>query len=221
MVRDRPRRPDPGFADLYATLPDAVELEPWLSWCRDAEPAVLYLGPGAGRLAVPLSQAGVRMVGLDAHPGMLRLLRARLPDLPTVRALAENPPFGAVFALVIGPSGILGRPGCLRAAAGLLRPGGRVGLELINPHWLAAQRRPDLAVKWQTRELVRLEIDYAGGFRQVAMGRLTWPENIESRLRRAGLRLDSMGGSGDSLAGSPTYWALASKRLRRAQIPST
>ncbi len=80
LVRDDPDRPDPGLAELYASLPDAVELEPWLGWCREAD-RVLYLGVGAGRLAVPLVRAGVRLVGVDAHPGMIAHLQRRLPDL--------------------------------------------------------------------------------------------------------------------------------------------
>ena len=58
-VRDDPGDPDPGFADLYASLPDATDLEPWLGWCRQARGPVLYLGVGVGRLAVPLHMGGV------------------------------------------------------------------------------------------------------------------------------------------------------------------
>src|SRR5204862_278907 len=70
-VRDDPHRPDPGFADLYAALPEAEDLWPWLDWCREAKGPVLYLGIGAGRLAAPLLREGIQFVGVDAHPGML------------------------------------------------------------------------------------------------------------------------------------------------------
>ena len=117
MVRDDPLDPDPGFAELYASFPDATDLEPWLGWCREAEGPVLYLGVGAGRLAVPLVAAGVDLVGVDAHPGMLDRLRGRLPAVDLVLARIEDLDLGGRFPLVIGPSGILGEPDCLAVAA--------------------------------------------------------------------------------------------------------
>jgi SAM-dependent methyltransferase len=221
VVRDSPRQPDPGFAELYASLPDVKDLEPWLGWCREARPPVLYLGVGTGRLAAPLCAAGQALVGLDAHPGMLARLRAREPGLPLVRALLEEAPFWSGFDLVIAPSSLLGRFKNLCAAARLLAPGGRLGLEMMNPHWLAQVDRPDLRVLNLRGRTAAIEIDYPGGFTQAARDRLWWPEDVESRLRRAGLRLERMFGSGPDLIGSPTYCVLASKRLRRAQIPST
>jgi SAM-dependent methyltransferase len=221
VVRDSPQRPDPGFAELYASLPDTDDPEPWLGWCRQARPPVLYLGVGAGRLAAPLRAAGVALVGLDAHPGMLARLRAREPGLPLVRALLEQAPFSSGFDLVIAPSSLLGRFSSLRAAARLLAHGGRLGLEMLNPHWLAQVDRPDLRVLELSGRTAAIEIDYPGGFTQVARDRLWWPEDVERRLARSGLRLEGMAGSGPDLARSPTYYVLASKRLRRAQMPST
>jgi len=90
MVRDDPLDPDPAFAELYASFSDATDLEPWLRWCREADGPVLYVGVGTGRLAVPLAAAGVRLVGVDAHPGMLERLRTRLPDIELVLARIEE-----------------------------------------------------------------------------------------------------------------------------------
>ncbi|HYZ01713.1 MAG TPA: hypothetical protein VFA92_09475, partial [Candidatus Binatia bacterium] len=64
VVRDDALQPDPGFAELYAALPVAADLEPWLSACLDAGGPVLYVGVGAGRLAVPLAASGVELVGV-------------------------------------------------------------------------------------------------------------------------------------------------------------
>jgi SAM-dependent methyltransferase len=200
VVRDSPRRPDPGFAELYASLPDVEDLEPWLGWCRQARQPVLYLGVGAGRLAAPLRAAGVVLVGLDAHPGLLARLRAREPGLPVVRALLEEAPFSGDFDLVIAPSSLLGRFKSLCATARLLAPGGRLGLEMLNPHWLAQIDRPDVRLLDFGVRTAAIEIDYPGGFTQVARDRLWWPEDVER---------------------SPTYYVLASKRLRSAQMPST
>src|SRR2546430_13471319 len=116
-ARDDPENPDPGFAELYASLPDATDVEPWLSWCRAAEGPVLYLGPGAGRLAVPLAAAGVELVGVDAHPGMLARLRERLPHVELVRSRFEDLDLGRRVSLGIGPSHVLALPERLAARA--------------------------------------------------------------------------------------------------------
>src|SRR5215471_16332786 len=128
IVRDDPQDPDPGFAELYASFPDATDLEPWLGWCREAAAPVLYLGIGAGRLAVPLAAAGVELVGVDAHPGMLDRLRRRLPDAELVLARIEDLDLGRRFPLVMSPSSILGDPSRLAVAA--RHSSSRVALEL-------------------------------------------------------------------------------------------
>src|SRR5438132_13800377 len=86
LVRDDPARPDPGFAELYARLPDATDLWPWLDWAKQAGAPALYLGVGAGRLAVPLHAAGIELVGVDSHPGMLAHLRRRLSCVELIRS---------------------------------------------------------------------------------------------------------------------------------------
>src|SRR3989442_12942758 len=90
FVRDDPSVPDEGFAELYAQLPDATDLSPWLELAQAATPPVLYLGIGTGRLAVPLHAAGVELVGVDSPPGMLGRLRHRLPDPELVQSRVEK-----------------------------------------------------------------------------------------------------------------------------------
>lgn len=212
-VRDTPRRPDPNFAALYASLPDATDLEPWLGWAREVRGPVLYLGAGAGRLAVPLAAAGVELVLVDAHPGMIEILRRRLPATEIIQSLIEELDLGRRFDLVIGPSGILGRSTRLRVAARHLAPSGRVALQLANPHWLKANSDPGVRVRWQTRGRVALEVDYSGGYTHVARVQSRPPEDAPAFLARAGLSLEWMGGSADgSVSDSPTYYVTA--RLR-------
>src|SRR2546427_11169220 len=90
IVRDDPSVPDEGFAELYAQLPDATDLSPWLELAQAATPPVLYLGIGTGRLAVPLHAAGIELVGVDSHPGMLERLRHRLPAAELVHSRIEE-----------------------------------------------------------------------------------------------------------------------------------
>jgi hypothetical protein len=192
---DDPRRPDPAFAAAYARLPDATQLEPWLSWCLSARPPVLYLGIGAGRLAVPLAARGVELVGVDAHPGMLEALGRRLPGIQLHRALIEELNLQLRFDLVIGPSSVLGAAANLRAGVRHLAPGGRIGLELMNPHWLLAGDHPGVRVLERSGDQVRIEVDYPGGYIQEAAARLRWPEAVEGYLEgvRAAAGVDGRG----------------------------
>jgi hypothetical protein len=209
MVRDDPLDPDPGFAELYASFPDATDLEPWLGWCREADGPVLYLGVGAGRLAVPLASAGVELVGVDAHPGMLDRLRSRRPSVELVRARIEDLDLGRRFPLVIGPSGILGDADRLAVAA--RHSARRVALELMNPHWLLESHHPQVRVLDATDERAEIEVDYPGRWTHRATTALCWPERIESLLGRAGLTLELMRGREPDadLDESPTYVVLA------------
>ena len=206
-IVDDPKHPDPGFAEAYAGLPDATQLEPWLSWCRTAAPPVLYLGIGAGRLAVPLAAQGIELVGVDAHPGMLGMVARRLPGIELHQALIAELSLGRRFDLVIGPSSVLGSRANLRAAARHLRPGGRVGFELMNPHWFMSGPRPGVRILERRGDRVRMEVDYPGGYVQIASSRLHWPERIDSLLKGTGLRLLRLDG-GPALATSPTYTVL-------------
>jgi Methyltransferase domain len=209
MVRDDPHDPDPGFAELYASFPDATELEPWLGWCRAARGPVLYVGIGAGRLAVPLAAAGVELVGVDAHPGMLERLGRRLPDVELVLGRIEELDLGRAFPLVIGPSSVLVDP--VRLASAAHHSAGRVALELMNPHWLLADGHPAVRVLAAGGGTVEIEVDYPGGWTHRSAGRPIWPEGIEEFLAGAGLTLVLMRGqdADSGLAESPTYFVLA------------
>jgi 2-polyprenyl-3-methyl-5-hydroxy-6-metoxy-1,4-benzoquinol methylase len=209
-VRDDPDRPDPGFADLYEALPLATNLEPWLSLARDARPPVLYLGIGTGRLALPLARAGIQLVGVDSHPGMLAVLERRLPGLRTVNSRVEDLDLDDRFELVIAPSHLLSNGVRLRRGADLLAPSGRLAFELMNPHWLAEARAPSVRVLELEHQRARIEVDYATGHTHVDEVRLVWPAEVEDWLEANGLRLVRLSG-GDSLATSPTFYVVATR----------
>ena len=210
-VRDDPLHPDPGFADLYAALPEAEDLWPWLDWCLEASGPVLYLGIGTGRLAAPLFRAGVRIIGVDAHPGMLSHLRRRVPGIEVHQALIADLRLRRRFDLVIGPSSILTADENLAAAVRHLRPGGRVGMELMDPRWVRGRARKGVRVRGAL-----MEVDYrlpdGSVVVQVVEG---WrpgpaPEQARRRVGRFGLELLWLGGRPDStLDDSPTYYLLS------------
>ena len=209
LVRDDPELPDPAFAELYSRLVDATDLEPWLGWAQEAAGPVLYLGVGAGRLAVPLAERGVKLVGVDAHPGMLGTLAARGRGIDLVCARIEDLDLPRRFGLVIAPSNILYTQERLRGAARHLRPGGRLGIELTNPHWLHAGAQPGVRVIELSRERAWIEVDYQDGYTQQARFDLVWPEQVEEWLAQARLGLLSMRGRGDSLDEASTFHVLA------------
>lgn len=214
-VRDDPIHPDPAFADLYAALPFAEDLFPWLDWCRAAEPPVLYLGIGSGRIAIPLHRAGIQLIGVDAHPGMLAHLGDRARDIPTHLTLIEELDLGPRFDLVIGPSSILIDDQNLAAATRHLKPGGRVGMELMNPHWLSAGRHRGIRLHRQGDGSTDMEVDYRLPDGSVVVQVVDdmhlgpAPEDTEARLDGFGLKLVWMGSREGELTESPTYFVLA------------
>jgi SAM-dependent methyltransferase len=94
---DRPTAPEPEApADALARLydldleADPGDLDLWLALAARADGPVLELAAGTGRLAVPLAEAGHRVVAVDFDPAMLRRARARLDAAsPAVRRRVE------------------------------------------------------------------------------------------------------------------------------------
>ena len=199
-------------------MPDATDLWPWLDLARTALPPVLYLGIGAGRLAVPMAGAGVQFVGVDAHPGMLEHLAHRLPGTELIRAPIEGLRLPRDFDLVMVPSNILFTIDRLRGAAQHVSSRGRLAFELANPHWLRAGAGDGVRVQRLDGNEARLEIDYVvpdRTYTQVADISLVWPEEVDRWLEAAGLTLDRMFGAPDlDLVSSPTYYVIARAAAR-------
>ncbi|TMD66078.1 MAG: class I SAM-dependent methyltransferase [Chloroflexi bacterium] len=217
IVRDDPSDPDPGFAELYASLPDAIDLWPWKALALEAKPPVLYLGVGTGRLAVPLHAAGIQLVGVDSHPGMLERLRARLPDTELVQARIETLNLGRKFDLIIVPSNILCFVERLRSAANHLAADGTLVFELTNPYWLQAGASSGVRVEAFDSNGARFEVDYelpdGRTITQQAEIPLVWPDQIERWLTLgAGLKLRRMFGRPDAeLEAAPSFYVVAGR----------
>lgn len=217
IVRDDPLNPDEGFAELYALLPDATDLWPWLELAQEAAPPVLYLGIGAGRLAVPLHAAGIELVGVDSHPGMLARLRERLPGAELIQSRIEDLSLGRQFDLVMVPSNILCFVDRLRSAENLVAADGSLAFELTNPYWLRAGASRGVRVQSFDGNGARFEVDYklADGrtITQQAETPLIWPEEVENWLATvAGLKLRRMFARADSeLVDAPSFYVVAGK----------
>ncbi len=217
IVRDDPSIPDEGFAELYAQLPDATDLWPWLELAQAAAPPVLYLGIGTGRLAVPLHAAGIELVGIDSHPGMLARLRRRLPGTELIQSRIEALNLGRQFDLVLVPSNILCFVDRLRSAGNHVAAGGSLAFELTNPYWLQAGASGGVRVLSLDGNGARFEVDYklpdGRTITQQAEIPLVWPEEVENWLATAaGLKLGRMFARPDAeLVDSPSFFVVAGK----------
>jgi SAM-dependent methyltransferase len=139
----RPSTYGDGFADVYD------------EWYADVSPPaatarflaertggpVLELGSGTGRLAGPLRDAGLDVVGLDASTAMLGRSRVQHPEVAVLAAdMAELPvregTFGAVL-VAFNTLFNLATPAlqrqCLTQARRAVRPGGIVVVEAFVP----------------------------------------------------------------------------------------
>ena len=217
VVHDDPSRPDPAFAELYGQLPDAADLWPWLDLARAAAPPVLYLGIGTGRLAVPLHAAGVELVGVDSHPGMLARLRQRLPDIELIQSRIEDLDLGRQFDLIVVPSNILCSVDRLRSAANHVAADGSLAFELTNPYWLRAGAGRGVRVQSFDGNGARIEVDYSlpdgRTITQQAEIPLVWPEEVENWLASvAGLKLRRLFARPDAeLVDSPSFFVVADR----------
>ncbi len=79
--------------DVYATTYDAQfgkglgDIPFYVEEAKRAEPPVLELACGTGRVLIPIAKAGVRVYGLDSSPAMLDVCRQKVAELsPGVQA---------------------------------------------------------------------------------------------------------------------------------------
>jgi SAM-dependent methyltransferase len=124
--------------------------------------AVVELGVGTGRIAVPTAAAGVRVIGVDSSPGMLEVCRRRA-ELAGVGELLdlrvgelETPPVEERVALVTCPFRSYlhllddaARLRALGAARELLVAGGRLVFDVFAP---SAEDIADTHGRWLERE---------------------------------------------------------------------
>lgn len=120
-----------------------IEAGGWLTASLPEGARVLDLGCGTGLpTARQLSDAGLRVTGIDLSAGMLDLARRNVPGAEFVRAdiadLGDGGPLAAgsfagvtaFFALLMLPRKEI--PGALRAVHELLEPGGLLALSMVE-----------------------------------------------------------------------------------------
>jgi SAM-dependent methyltransferase len=178
---------------------------------------VVELAVGSGRIAVPVAQAGRRVIGVDLSEGMLAVARA-LADEHGVGALLDlrvgdlrEPPVAEKVPLVICPfRSLLHMPNeeeklrALRAARDLLAPGGRFVFDVFAPSaediaetqgvWL--EREPGIFERADWDEGTRtLRLSVRSGDAATSMS-LHWLSAIEWRrlIHEAGLDVAALYG---------------------------
>src|SRR5712691_1566986 len=145
---------DERIAESYeAKWPDLFEpavVDPVVSFLADlaGEGAALELGIGTGRIALPLSQRGVRVHGIDLSPAMAARLRAKpgaddigvtIGDFATTRVGGTFRLAYLVYNTIMNLTTQDEQVACFRNVAAHLEPGGSFVIEVEVP---ALQRLP-------------------------------------------------------------------------------
>jgi SAM-dependent methyltransferase len=217
-----------GFADVYddwygdvsdveATVEGVVALA---TDGAGAPGAVLELGVGTGRLALPLAARGLPVVGVDASAEMLERLRAKpgsdavtavLGDMARLDELPVGGPFAVAFAAFNTFFNLTTRAAqqsCLRGVAACLAPGGRLAIEafvppepglatdsVVTPREITADRVVLTVAKrdheTQTIAGQHIELTEAGGVRlRPWLVRYAAPRELDELAAEAGLELE-------------------------------
>jgi SAM-dependent methyltransferase len=191
-----------GFADVYddwyAAVTDVDATVSRLVELAGAGGRVLELGVGTGRLAVPMADAGLSVVGVDSSEAMLAKLRERdvlhrvdavLGDIAT-----ELPagPFEAVLIAYNTIFNLLGehdQPRLFHAVADRLAPDGAFVVEAFVPGVDATEQSSEVTVRSMTTDHVVLSVSVNHPHEQLAEGQFVeFSQDRGVRLRPWSIR---------------------------------
>jgi SAM-dependent methyltransferase len=178
--------------------------------------AALEFAIGTGRVAVPLAQRGIEVVGIDNSEAMLRRLREKdagieavAGDMATTRVDGEFSLVYLVFNTIFNLTTQDGQVACFQNAAQHLRPGGRFVIEARVPE---LQRLPlgQTVLPWRADpgrmsyyvyDVVAQRLSgqhYCFRDGQVEASptemRYAWPAELDLMARLAGMRLEDRWG---------------------------
>lgn len=132
------------YDSVYSYVTDDIPF--YIDEARSAGGSVLELGCGTGRVAIPIAQAGIEIVGLDSSAAMLEVAGRKAQKAPGARGLrlveADMRDFSLdeVFGLVIIPFrgflSLLSVEDQIQALANVrahLAPGGKLAFNIFVP----------------------------------------------------------------------------------------
>ena len=149
---------DEYMAEIYDALTSGLpgDVDFYVGLAREAASPVLELGCGTGRIAIPIAQEGVEIVGLDSAPAMLAKARQRAAGLANVQWVEADMRDFALeerFGLAIIPYRAFqhmitvdDQKSCLDCVRRHLRDDGRLAFNLFNPdlvtmgRWMSDKR---------------------------------------------------------------------------------
>jgi hypothetical protein len=176
--------------------------------------AALEFAIGTGRIALPLAERGVRVVGIDNSEAMIGRLREKpganrieaiVGDMAATRVDGEFSLVYLVFNTIFNLTTQDGQVACFENAASHLRGGGRFVIEARVPE---LQRLPlgQTVLPWRadptgfsfyvydvvTQRLSGRHYDFDDGRMQASPieMRYAWPAELDLMARLAGMRLD-------------------------------
>jgi SAM-dependent methyltransferase len=174
----------------------------YVAEARKAGGEIVELGVGTGRIAVPVAQAGVRVIGVDDSEGMLAVCRQRAQEAGVSELLdlrvgdLRHPPVTERVTLVTCPFRALlhldsdeERLQALRAVHAMLVPGGRFVFDVFTPssedvqethgRWLERERGIWEKAEWDMQQRV-LTLTVRGEAGETSM-HLAWRSPAEWR----------------------------------------
>jgi SAM-dependent methyltransferase len=202
------------IAALYDPWSRSVteDVDFYVAEARKAGGPVVELGVGTGRIAVPIAEAGVAVIGIDDSERMLAVCRERAEEAGVADLLdlregdLRQPPVSERVNLVTCPFRALlhlesdeDRLQALRAVRALLLPGGRFVFDVFAPsrddieetHGRWVEREPGIweRADWDLDQRV-LTLTVRGEAGETRM-HLAWrsPEEWRHLLERAGLEV--------------------------------
>jgi ubiquinone/menaquinone biosynthesis C-methylase UbiE len=171
------------YDEWYDGITDAAACAALVAELADLDGAagggpVLELGVGTGRLALPIADLGLEVVGLDAAPAMLERLRAKAGTRPIEALLGDMaaPPVGdRRFSVVLVAYNTLfnlieleQQQRCLANVARCLLPGGSLLVEAFVP--AASEPAEAVSPRTITADRVVLSVSRSDPERQEALG---------------------------------------------------
>jgi SAM-dependent methyltransferase len=136
------------FYDHVVPYRERKDVPFFVEAAKESGEPILEIGCGTGRILIPIAQAGIKIVGLDVSPGMLRVCRERLLHEPEevqsnvrlVQADMQDFELSEMFTLVTIPfrpfqhlTTVEEQCACLECIHRHLVKGGKLILDLFNP----------------------------------------------------------------------------------------